>query len=199
MNELRIALPRPCDENWEEMKPVGCNRICERCSTTIHDLANYSPDEVDALLGSREPVCVRVQQGPDRVAATRNGGGGRFQRVVIAAAASISMLAMGSTATAKEDELEGVIAGQVWAAGENVVVTAIAADGTRYEVQTDRKGRYRIKHLPFGTYDLEFSQGERTWTEMAVVVKDERITYRNSQDPDIIIVGVMTRYLDDYS
>lgn len=194
MSHLRISLPNPCGEKWDSMVPHGCNRICARCATTIHDLSNCTPDEVDALLSLPEPVCVRVRQGPGREAATRKSASGRFRRVVVAATVSIGMFAISGAATADGDTPRGIIAGLVWGSTAQTKVTAIAADGTRHEVRTDRKGRYRIRRLAPGTYDIEFSYGETMWKGKPVVVENERVTYINTTDPDApIIVGVMTR------
>jgi hypothetical protein len=179
------------------MLPLGCNRFCSRCATTIHDLEKCTPDEVEALLSSPEPVWVRVRKGRGREVATRSEPNGKFRRVVVAAAASIGMLAMSSAAIAAAEGPEGIIAGSIYGATGQTKVVAIAADGTRHEVKTDRKGRFRIKHLAPGTYDLEFSYGDTVWTGKSVVVEDERITYYNTSDPDApIIVGVMSRGLD---
>lgn len=199
MSDLRICFPKPCSQKWEEMAPDGCNRYCSRCTTTIHDLANYTPDEGEALLASPEPVCVRVKLNGDPEVATRPGGSGKIRRIVISAAASAGLLAMSSAAIAAKDGPEGIIAGVVHGSYARIKVVAIGADGLRHEVTTDRKGRYRIKHLPPGTYDLEFSYDEFLWTAKSVIVKDEKITYLNTFDPDApIIVGVMTRDLDAY-
>ncbi|MBO9497970.1 MAG: hypothetical protein J7496_02890 [Novosphingobium sp.] len=200
MHDLLVNLPQPCSEKWDDMAPKGCNRFCAQCSTTIHDFANYTFEEAEALLSSPEPVCVRAQLGNDRTVALRPSGNGKLRRIVVAASASIGMIAMSSAAIAAKTGPEGVIAGMVYSADPKTRVTAIAADGTRYEVTTDRKGRYRIKHLPLGTYELEFSSGETVWKEAAAVVKDEKITYVNTGNPDApIIVGVMSRAGDDYT
>jgi hypothetical protein len=199
MKDLLVNLPQPCSENWDEMAPDGCNRICARCTTTIHDLANYTLEEAEALLSSPEPVCVRAQLGPDRTVALRPGGNGKLRRMVVAVSASIGVIAMSSAAIAAKTGPEGIIAGVVYLADPETKVTAIAADGTRHEVTTDRKGRYRIKHLPVGTYELEFSWGETVWKGAQAVVRDGKITYVNTGNPDApIIIGVMTRSGDDY-
>jgi hypothetical protein len=199
MRDLQISLPKPCSEKWERMAPDGCNRFCSHCAKTIHDLSNCTPDEVDALLSSPEPVCVRAKLETDGSVETRAVSQGALRRVFVATSVSLGLMAVSNAAIATEDQPEGIIAGQVFAFSSRVTVTAIAADGTRREVKSDRKGRYRFKHLPPGKYDLEFSDGEKVWTGHSIEVEDGKITYFNSSDPNMIIVGVMSRALEVHS
>jgi hypothetical protein len=194
MNDLPVIFPKPCSEKWDEMAQDGCNRFCARCTTTIHDLANYTFEEAEALLSSPEPVCVRAQIGADRAIVLQPGRSGKLRRMVVVATASVGLMAMSSAAIATKRGPEGMIAGIIYEMDERTAVAAIGADGARHEVKTDRSGRFRIKHLAPGTYQLEFTNANSTWSGETVVVHDERITYTNTSNPDVeYIVGTFSR------
>jgi len=39
---MKISIPEPCDQLWEEMTPKGMNRHCQMCQKEIIDFSFYS-------------------------------------------------------------------------------------------------------------------------------------------------------------
>jgi hypothetical protein len=193
MRDLRVSFPRPCDEKWEGMTPAGCARVCGRCDKPVHDLSHYTVDEAEALLRGNPEVCVRARIDRDGLVALRPSRRGDARRMVIAIAATAGLLAGGTPAFAKQDRPDGAIAGKVEDAWLRTRVTATRTDGQTFRARVRGNGRFRIGHLPAGTYSLTFvpSCGER-WTVENVVVGAGETIVPNVQSPDgCITVGML--------
>ncbi len=39
---MKITIPEPCDQRWDEMTPKGMNRHCQMCQKEIIDFSHYS-------------------------------------------------------------------------------------------------------------------------------------------------------------
>ncbi len=192
MEEIRVYFPKPCSENWDEMTPQGRNRFCGECAKTIHDLASYSFDEVDALIRSGEAVCVRARLGTGGAIALQNDPMRKARRIVATVGASVSLMAMCTPAYAGKRGLEGTIAGKVDYSWPSILVTATGPDGIRHSAKSNRYGRYKIKHLPPGTYKIAFSDGETDWNGADTVVEDRKTAVRDTENPNPpIIVGMI--------
>lgn len=199
MSELRISLPSPCSENWDEMEPAGCNRFCAACSETIHDLAELTAQEAEALLRKPGKHCVRAQVGPDGALALRPSHLGHSQKMIVVVGASISLLASASACATlpKVASPTGIIAGKVdpWSYVQSVEATG--DNGRTYRAIVRPDGSYRFKRLPYGTYSLKF-------TDLCGVSDDERVVLRESahsfaeppRSTDCIVVG-MAKFEDD--
>jgi len=61
MKSLKIDIPNPCSQNWEEMQPTHHGKMCSNCATTVVDFTTFSNDELTAWLGkvNGERVCGR--------------------------------------------------------------------------------------------------------------------------------------------
>lgn len=199
MPDLRVSFPRPCDETWEAMAPAGCNRVCARCDTLIHDLANYALDEAEALLRANPGSCVRAQVGADGTVALKPGRGGTARRMVIAIAASAGLLTAAAPALAKRDRPGGAIAGHVDSYGFRVQVTATGADGRTWHTRARSNGRYRIRHLPAGTYTITYSSCGESRTVENVVVRDGQVDVPDVRSENQCIVVGQLRIEDDSS
>src|SRR5262249_41116567 len=103
--------------------------------------------------------------------------------------------------------IKGAISGEC---GNAVSVIATAADGRVYRGRISRNGRYTVKRLPAGLYEvklesllsappLEASAGSSAapapLSSSQVMVESGRASVVNLNDPDgsCVIVGVMTR------
>jgi hypothetical protein len=192
MKDIRVSFPKPCREDWNEMTPEGRNRFCGECSKTIHDLRRYRWDEVDALLRSGEEVCVRAEIGKSDVVALRSDSMRKAGRIIATISASVGLASLSAPVFAGKRGPEGTIAGKVDYAWPQILVTATSADGTKHISKTNWKGRYKIKHLPPGSYKIAFYDGETDWVGPDAVVEDRKTAIRDTENPNPpIIVGMI--------
>lgn len=193
MPDLRVSFPKPCDETWEAMTPSGCDRVCARCDHVVHDLAEYTLHEAEALLRANPGSCVRAQIGADGEIALKPGRGSKKRRMVIAAAATAGLLAAGTPAYAKRERFPGAISGTAEAYGSRVRVIATGADGRTYRVKTDTNGRFTIRNLPAGTYRLRFSPycGEGATVENVIVRDGETVMPGPQELGGCVVVGLL--------
>ena len=194
MPDLHVSFPTPCDEKWEAMAPAGCARACGRCDKIVYDLSQYTVDEVEALLRRGPDTCVRAWIDNDGVVALKPGRRGDGRRMMIAAAATAGLLAASTPAFARTDRPDGRIAGHVDTFGIPIRVTATGTDGQTYRARVNREGRFRIRHLPTGTYTLTFVPdcGERWTVENVVVSVEETILPEVQNENGCIVVGMLS-------
>lgn len=199
MSELRISLPSPCSENWDEMEPAGCNRFCAACSETIHDLAELTAQEAEALLRKPGKHCVRAQIGPDGALALRPSHLGHSQKMIVVVGASISLLVSACATLPKDASPTGVIAGKVDPWSNVQSVEAIGDNGRSYKAIVQADGSYRFQRLPYGTYSLKFTDLCGVWDGERVVLRESAHSLTEpSHSQDCIVVG-MANFEDDRS
>ena len=203
-NDLKVSFPQPCSESWEGMRPDGCNRFCDRCEKTIHDLSRLTIDEVEALAHSGD-ICVRAEVGAGGAVKLKGGRhGGR--RMFATIGASVGILAASSQAAAAEKPKLGAIKGAVAGSCGFDLVTATGSDGRVYRAKVGFNGRYKVKRLPAGSYEVkvEPSDPQPPVTEDAgarepspptngqVKVEPGRTAVLNMTSPNMcIIVGML--------
>lgn len=68
----RIRVSSPCPMRWESLIPVAGGRHCDACRKTVIDVERLTSAEVEALVESGEPACVRVATLPDGSVLTRD-------------------------------------------------------------------------------------------------------------------------------
>jgi hypothetical protein len=193
MPDLRVSFPKPCDEPWEAMTPSGCDRICARCDHFVHDLSQHTFDEAEALLRADPGACVRARIDADGVVALRPGRRGKAGRMVLAAAAAAGLLTAGTPALAKPDRPGGAISGNIETFGPRHRVTATDASGRVFRTWARRTGEFRIRHLPAGTYRLNFvsSCGDDRTIENVVVGAGETIVPPDRTGDQCIVIGLL--------
>jgi len=151
MSELLISFPEP----WEDMRPSGSNRYCGACSETIHDLSQLTVEEAEALLRGPGRPCVRARTvGADRTLELKPSRSGR--KILVAAGASISLLAAACQTAPQGSAPLGVIVGNAKALQGVKSVTAVSDNGRTYRAKVLKDGSYRFKPLPYGAYALKF-------------------------------------------
>ncbi len=68
---MKIQLPDPCHESWDQMTPEGQGRHCEACAKVVVDFSKMSDaqvvDYLKASFAKKERVCGRFR--PDQVEA----------------------------------------------------------------------------------------------------------------------------------
>lgn len=64
---MKIHIPEPCSEKWDEMTPSEKGAFCEKCAIDVMDFTRKSPFEIrDILSGkfkNKEHSCGRIQYG----------------------------------------------------------------------------------------------------------------------------------------
>ncbi len=60
---LKITIPEPCHENWDEMTPKDNGRFCLSCSKTVVDFASMLPEEVQHFFiqNQNKRICGRFK------------------------------------------------------------------------------------------------------------------------------------------
>lgn len=173
------------------MNRVGCNRFCEKCEKTIHDLSRLTLEQAERLANSGDEICVRAQVGPRGVVELRPGRSTR--RMVAAIGASVGILTASGQASAAEDAKLGAIKGEVVGNCGGLIVSATAADGRIYRAKVGPNGRYKVKRLPAGRYGVTTEVGPEPPKASEVVVEAGRTTRLDLKDPlnYCIVVGVL--------
>ena len=196
MSDVRVSFPKPCSERWEAMRPEGCNRFCERCEKLIHDLSQLTLQEAEHLVRSGTDICVRAEVGVGGVIKLKGSDGRKARRMVAAIGASVGILAASGQAAAAEGAKLGAIKGEVVGACGGSV-SATAADGRVYHAKIGLNGRYKVKRLPAGSYEVKLDDaGPATSPEVAsgnpVMVESGRTSVLNIKDANTcIIVGML--------
>ena len=57
-----IRINEPCAEDWKAMQVEGSKRFCESCRCHVHDVAQYTREEIDNLLEKQGTVCLSIQK-----------------------------------------------------------------------------------------------------------------------------------------
>jgi hypothetical protein len=179
------------------MEPAGCNRFCAVCSETIHDLAELTVQEAEALLRKPGKHCVRAQVGPDGALTLRPSPLGHSQKVMVAVGASISLLASACASSPKVASPTGVISGKVDTWSNVQSVEAIDDNGNTYRAIVRADGSYRFKRLPYGTYSLKFTDLCGVWNGQRVILNENAHAITEPlSSADCVVVG-MAEFEDD--
>ncbi|MBO0933954.1 carboxypeptidase-like regulatory domain-containing protein [Fibrella aquatilis] len=61
---LKLAIPTPCTQAWDEMQPEAGGRHCASCRKVVQDFSQFTDAEVVAWFAQHEgPVCGRLRDG----------------------------------------------------------------------------------------------------------------------------------------
>src|SRR5690606_17322778 len=58
---MKISIPKPCHENWNEMLPEEKGRFCLSCQKCVLDLTNESDEEILSI-SKQKNICVRLDK-----------------------------------------------------------------------------------------------------------------------------------------
>jgi hypothetical protein len=63
-NKYKITIPKPCNENWDEMTPNENGRFCMSCSKTVVDFSSMFPEEIQHYFAKHqnEKICGRFKK-----------------------------------------------------------------------------------------------------------------------------------------
>ena len=60
--KYKIAIPEPCEEDWDKMTPNKNGRFCRSCSKNVVDFTNMLPDEIQVYFQKHNNVCGRFKK-----------------------------------------------------------------------------------------------------------------------------------------
>jgi hypothetical protein len=58
--KIQISIPEPCNEGWQNMKPVEKGRFCSSCQKTVLDFTYLSDNEIINLVSKNDSLCGRI-------------------------------------------------------------------------------------------------------------------------------------------
>src|SRR5690606_37083025 len=56
---MKISVPKPCYENWNEMLPEEKGRFCLSCQKCVYDLSKISDKEIIITLKNEPNICIK--------------------------------------------------------------------------------------------------------------------------------------------
>jgi hypothetical protein len=60
-NKLTLAIPKPCSQTWEQMKPTELGGFCQHCSAEVIDFTKMSTEELQRYFNKKTgSVCGRL-------------------------------------------------------------------------------------------------------------------------------------------
>ena len=60
---MKITIPKPCHENWNEMTPQEKGKFCAICAKTVRDFTHSSDQEIfDEMIDSQQNICGRFNE-----------------------------------------------------------------------------------------------------------------------------------------
>ncbi|MGE8555755.1 MAG: hypothetical protein ACN6OB_17690 [Chryseobacterium jejuense] len=59
---MKITIPKPCHENWDNMSPDEKGRFCSVCSKTVHDFTSFSDEELIGSFNVNNNICGRFRE-----------------------------------------------------------------------------------------------------------------------------------------
>lgn len=59
---MKIHIPKPCHENWNEMTANEKGRFCDSCSQIVTDFTNSTEEEIDFAMKSNSKICGRFRE-----------------------------------------------------------------------------------------------------------------------------------------
>lgn len=201
MANLKVSLPKPCNENWEKMTPHGCNRQCAACNTVIHDLSSMTVADTEALLNAQSEICVRASVTSDGSVRTADFGSSQSRRIFAAIGASFSLATAACQTTQPIVSPRYEVAGQVKLGNWSNQARLVSDAGKTYTFAIKGDRKFRFTNLRPGTYSLTFygSCNEVHSFDNIAVKQDVNLGELEwTDEEDCIIIGMMQR-ADDSS
>lgn len=56
---IKISIPSPCHESWQDMTPAEKGRFCASCKKVVHDFTQLSDREITTVLANDKSACGR--------------------------------------------------------------------------------------------------------------------------------------------
>ncbi len=145
---LRLQLPEPCDEDWDEMKPTGCGRFCAQCDKTVIDFTR-ADDATIARFFANKPlqICGRFRddQLNQAIPFPETKAQNRIRQQLARIAASLIMLqSTAPSLQAQEVQQQIVLSGNItdYLSRQPLVGMEITITGVNYPKYSDRDGNF---------------------------------------------------------
>ncbi len=58
---MKLTIPKPCHENWEQMSPDEKGRFCSVCSKSVYDFTGFSDEEIGNF-NFDQKICGRFRE-----------------------------------------------------------------------------------------------------------------------------------------
>lgn len=58
---IKISIPSPCNENWQQMTPIDKGRFCASCQKNVIDFSNASDREIATTYKKNKNTCGRFR------------------------------------------------------------------------------------------------------------------------------------------
>lgn len=101
---MKLTIPKPCHENWQNMTLDGKERFCSVCSKTVQDFTGFSDDELLNSFTSDEKICGRFRE--DQL--ERNLGFSVTSKIALGLLAATGALATANAQELKNEEVKKV-------------------------------------------------------------------------------------------
>ena len=196
MDDLKVNLPNPCSEPWEDMEKIGCNGLCAVCDKIIYDLAEFSADEIETLLEESQDVCVRATIDQSGILKTRSANSRRIL-ATIGATATFAATACQSVPPKPVPSIpvgeKYMITGQMSQNGGEI--HARSSEGWEFSVSTGADGSFTLQGLPPSTYRVELAGPCSYSNGVTVTVSDSSVNLGELDwyESSCVIIGVMSR------
>ncbi|WP_088399431.1 hypothetical protein [Flavobacterium oreochromis] len=59
MKNIKITIPQPCHENWNEMTPAEKGRFCAVCQKTVIDFTKSTDKQIAETFATTPQLCGR--------------------------------------------------------------------------------------------------------------------------------------------
>src|SRR5690606_33211822 len=56
---MKISIPQPCHENWNDMLPEEKGRFCLSCQKSVYDYTKFSDNEIIETLQTKSDICIK--------------------------------------------------------------------------------------------------------------------------------------------
>ncbi|KOS04985.1 hypothetical protein AM493_02215 [Flavobacterium akiainvivens] len=205
-HKIKISIPKPCHENWQNMTPADRGRFCAACQKTVVDFTRATDREIVAAYNRDEKLCGRfLNTQLDRELVIP-----KEKNSLWAGAAALAALSLGSAGalaqTPQTETEQHVVKGKFMMPGGPKTITGTVTDqdglplpGATVSLQsgtvsTDLNGMFSIRAAVGNVLSVEYQGYLKTL--VTITAQD---TYTICLEPDgslmeeVIIMGYSTQ------
>jgi hypothetical protein len=176
---FELAIAKPCEESWAEIRGSNRERHCTRCNKQVHNLSAMSSREIEKLItaGGRQ-ICARLTHRLDGSLVTLQSQSRVAAVARIAASTALVFSAVGAAAQSvpEASEPQAVISGKVLTSDgsgplQGAAIILRSAGVVQTESQSDSAGNFEISVTP-GIYDVEIKNERSSIQFRAMALKE---------------------------